>query len=43
MSHNVTTNIQTLTPLVGDEHKYLCECLDKIKDNPTNPAACNDH
>ena len=34
MSHNVTTNIQTLTPLVGDEHKYLCECLDKIKDNP---------
>jgi len=42
MSHNVTTNIQTLTPLVGDEHKYLCECIDRIKDNPTNPAECND-
>ena len=42
MSQHITQNINILVPGSGEEHRFLCECLDRIKDNQTNPSECND-
>ena len=36
MSKTVLTNIETLSPVSGEENKYLCKLFDSIKDNETN-------
>lgn len=42
MSQNLATDIKSLTPGIGEDHKYLCENIDIIKANQTNPSACNE-
>ena len=41
MSKFMLNDINTLTPGIGEEHKYLCECIDTIKANKTNANVLN--
>lgn len=40
MSQNVIADMRAFS--LSEEFKYLCENFDIIKDNPTNPSACNE-
>lgn len=41
MSKFMLHDVSTLRPGVGEEHNYLCECIDTIKANKTNPNILN--
>ena len=42
MSKFMLSDIRMLTPGTGEEHRYLCECIDTIKSNRTNVAVLNE-
>jgi hypothetical protein len=42
MSKFMLSDIKTLTPGIGEEHKYLCDCIDIIKANRTNVNVLNE-
>ena len=43
MSKFVLADISALVPGIGEEHKYLCECIDAIKANKDNVSILNDN
>ena len=43
MSNFVLADMSALTPGSGEEHKYLCECIDAIKANKDNVSILNDN
>ena len=43
MSKFVLADLHALVPGSGEEHKYLCECIDAIKANKTNVSILNDN
>ena len=42
MSRFMLNNVAVITPGSGEEHRYLCECIDTIKANKTNTYVLNE-
>lgn len=42
MSRFMLTDVSAITPGSGEEHRYLCECIDTIKANKTNTYVLNE-